>query len=30
MSTSDWKPTKSENPDFKGKDCGSNDVWYAI
>lgn len=25
--TSDWKPTKLENPEFKHK-CGSDDVWY--
>lgn len=24
----DWKPTKAENPDFKCRKCGSDDVWY--
>ena len=23
-----WKPTKSENPDFKCRKCDSDDVWY--
>lgn len=26
--TSEWKPTKPENPDFKCYHCGSDDVWY--
>lgn len=26
--TSDWKPTKEENPDFKCRKCGSNNIWY--
>jgi DNA-directed RNA polymerase subunit M/transcription elongation factor TFIIS len=25
-----WKPTKSENPNFKCSKCGSDDVWYAM
>jgi len=28
--TSDWKPVKSEDPDFKCRECGSDDVWYII
>ncbi len=28
--TDDWKPTKAENPEFKCRVCGSNDVWYSI
>lgn len=24
----DFKPTKSENPNFKCRKCGSDDVWY--
>jgi len=27
---SDWKPTKEENPDFKCRKCGSNDILYRI
>lgn len=23
-----WKPTKAENPDFKCRKCGSDDIWY--
>ena len=23
-----WKPTKAENPDYKCRHCGSDDVWY--
>lgn len=30
MSISNWKPTRLENPDFTCKNCGSDDVWYAI
>ena len=26
----DWKPTKSENPDFKCRECGSREVWYRV
>ena len=26
--TDDWKPTKAENPDFKCRKCGSDDIWY--
>ena len=26
--TTDWKPTKPENPGFKCRKCGSDDVWY--
>lgn len=26
--TSDWKPTKAENPSFKCRKCGSDDIWY--
>lgn len=24
----DWKPTKVDNPDFKCRKCGSDDIWY--
>lgn len=30
MPTSDWKPTKLENPDFKCSKCNSNEVQYSI
>lgn len=23
-----WKPTKPENPDFKCRSCGSNNIYY--
>ncbi len=26
---SGWKPTKAENPDFKCRICGSDDIWYT-
>lgn len=26
--TTDWKPTKPENPAFVCRICGSDDVWY--
>ena len=26
--TTDWKPTKPENPKFVCRVCGSDDVWY--
>ena len=26
----DWKPTRAENPDFKCRECGSDDVHYRI
>ena len=26
----DWKPTKPENPAFKCRKCGSDDVWYRV
>jgi hypothetical protein len=25
-----WKPTKAENPVFKCRQCGSDDVWYRM
>lgn len=24
----EWKPTKTENPDFKCRVCGSDDIYY--
>ena len=24
----EWKPTKAENPEFRDRTCGSDDVWY--
>jgi DNA-directed RNA polymerase subunit M/transcription elongation factor TFIIS len=24
----DWRPTRAENPDFRCRTCGSDDVWY--
>jgi DNA-directed RNA polymerase subunit M/transcription elongation factor TFIIS len=27
---SDWKPTRAENPRFKCRKCGSDDVWYRV
>ena len=27
---SDWKPTKMENPNFKCRECGSNEIQYCI
>jgi DNA-directed RNA polymerase subunit M/transcription elongation factor TFIIS len=26
----DWKPTRAENPRFKCRKCGSDDVWYRV
>lgn len=26
----DWKPTKAENPDFKCRKCGSNEIEYQL
>lgn len=26
----EWKPTKAENPDFKCRKCGSDDIWYRV
>ena len=26
--STDWKPTKLENPNFKCRRCQSDDVWY--
>lgn len=30
MSTSEWKPTAPENPNFRCRKCGSNNIRYAI
>jgi DNA-directed RNA polymerase subunit M/transcription elongation factor TFIIS len=27
---SNWKPTKSENPDFTCRKCTSDNVWYYV
>lgn len=26
----DWKPTKAESPEYRHKECGSDDVWYRV
>ena len=26
----EWKPTRAENPEFKCRKCGSDDVWYRV
>lgn len=28
--STDWKPTKVENPDFKCRKCGSDNIYYRI
>lgn len=28
--TTDWKPTKDENPEFVCQECGSDDVRYRV
>ena len=30
MGSTEWKPTKEDNPEYKCPTCQSNDVWYRV